>query len=387
MCIRNRRIVMVVALVVSFHLCRTALAGQTPQSITFGAQGGNTFNPDGVSFDVNPLATASSGLPVTYSSLTPGLCTISGATVHTVFNPPAGTTGTTCTIAADQPGNADILPAPQVTRNIAVQAGGSTASLEASAQVFGPTSDSTLFTVRAIGPENVSYENFGTCPTVPPQCASNASGYEECKAWIGSCAGGLPSHLMEASGAVDYLTIHVTTVQAAACGSASGVPANSAPNSGLCNVGTPSPVMGTGPWTWSCVGEGTNNTAGCAAPLHAPVTTTMLTTACMTTFVEGQPFTFAANVIGSEPSGAVTFLQDATTVCPGVPLSGGVASCTIKSLSASGPLSLFALSATYAGDANNGQSTSATLEISVLSLAEVIHRNGFDLDMPHCPME
>ena len=90
---------------------------------------------------------------------------------------------------------------------------------------------------------------------------------------------------------------------------------------------------------------------------------------------------------GAAPSGNVTFLQDSIPVCTSVPLSGGVASCTIGSLSASAPLSLFALSASYGGDANNAQSASTNLEISVLSMAEAIYRNGFEPDTPQCPVE
>lgn len=382
---RNRT-AFVFALVVSFT-GQSAMAGETPQTIVFGAQGANVFNPDGESFDLNPLATASSGLAVTYSSLTQGLCTVSGSAVSIVFSPPPGTTGTTCTIAADQGGDADFAPAPQVTQSISVQSGGSTAFFDATAQVFGPTSDSSFFTVRATGPENLHYGSFGTCPAVPVQCSSSGAGYADCRTWIDDCVGGPPSHLMEGAGAVDYLTIEVTTVEAAACGNANGMPANSAPSAGLCNVGTPSVVFGAGPWTWSCIGDGNDNTASCAAPLNAPATATTLTTACMTTFVEGQPFTFAASVSGATPTGTVTFLQDTTPVCADVPLSSGIASCSTASLSAIGPLSPFALSATYAGDANNAQSTSATLPIWVLSTAEVIHRNGFDLAMPGCPEE
>ncbi len=85
---------------------------QGTQVITFGAQvppsrayvGGSTFA-------LNPIASASSGLAVSYSSLTLAVCTISGSNVTMVR---AGT----CTIAANQSGNASVSPATQVTQSI-----------------------------------------------------------------------------------------------------------------------------------------------------------------------------------------------------------------------------------------------------------------------------
>jgi hypothetical protein len=63
-------------------------------------------------FSVN--ATASSGLPVSFTSLTPTICTVSGNTVTMI------TTGT-CTIQASQAGNASFNPAPPVAQAFAVK--------------------------------------------------------------------------------------------------------------------------------------------------------------------------------------------------------------------------------------------------------------------------
>jgi hypothetical protein len=59
-------------------------------------------------------ATASSGLPVSFASLTPAICTLSGNTVTLL------TTGS-CTIQATQPGNASFNPAPPVAQTFAVK--------------------------------------------------------------------------------------------------------------------------------------------------------------------------------------------------------------------------------------------------------------------------
>jgi hypothetical protein len=63
-------------------------------------------------FSVN--ATASSGLPVSFASLTPAICTVSGNTVTLI------STGT-CSIQAVQAGNASFNPAPPVVRFFAVK--------------------------------------------------------------------------------------------------------------------------------------------------------------------------------------------------------------------------------------------------------------------------
>jgi FG-GAP-like repeat/Putative Ig domain/Beta-propeller repeat len=94
----------------SFTVTRAA------QTITFAPLSNQTL---GVSpFTVT--ATASSGLAVAFASTTSGVCTIP-ANSNTVT---IGGTGT-CTITANQAGNADYAAAPQVTRNFMVE--GSTA--------------------------------------------------------------------------------------------------------------------------------------------------------------------------------------------------------------------------------------------------------------------
>jgi hypothetical protein len=60
-------------------------------------------------------ATASSGLAVTFSSLTPAACSANGTTVTLLA---LGT----CTVAADQPGNGAYAPAPQAAQSFAITA-------------------------------------------------------------------------------------------------------------------------------------------------------------------------------------------------------------------------------------------------------------------------
>jgi hypothetical protein len=80
------------------------------QAITFDAAPVLTYG--GATASVSATGGAS-GQPVIFSSLTSGVCSISGATVTPV-------TAGTCTIAANQAGNGNYSAAPQVTQNITV---------------------------------------------------------------------------------------------------------------------------------------------------------------------------------------------------------------------------------------------------------------------------
>ncbi len=86
-----------------------ASASEVAQTITFGPLANQTYGA--ASFTVS--ATASSGLPVSFASTTPGVCTVAGSTVTLVA---AGT----CTITASQPGDSIYLPAPLVSQSFSV---------------------------------------------------------------------------------------------------------------------------------------------------------------------------------------------------------------------------------------------------------------------------
>jgi len=90
----------------------TSVTPMGEQTITFGAQSGQTYGLDGT-FPIDPLAVASSGLAVTYGSTTAGICTVNGTTVSIVS---AGT----CTLTADQAGDTAWNPAQQVTQSLVI---------------------------------------------------------------------------------------------------------------------------------------------------------------------------------------------------------------------------------------------------------------------------
>jgi hypothetical protein len=121
---------------------------RVPQTITFPIIGNQTFGaPD---FAIS--ATASSGLPVTFSAGPPAVCTVSGSTVHIVG---AGS----CTVNANQAGNASFLPAPQAQRTFQVLQGVITVTATGS-QTYG---GSPSFTPTVSLPAGVSLSGALSC--------------------------------------------------------------------------------------------------------------------------------------------------------------------------------------------------------------------------------
>ena len=90
---------------------QTISIGLTPQTISFPIQPAVAFVQN-ASQSLAP-ATASSGLPVSYSSLTPSVCSVNGTTVTML-------TAGTCTIQASQAGNNIYAAAPSVTQNMSL---------------------------------------------------------------------------------------------------------------------------------------------------------------------------------------------------------------------------------------------------------------------------
>ncbi len=88
-----------------------AIAVKVAQTITFTSTPPNSATVGGAPYTV--VATASSGLPVSFSSATPSVCSLSGLTVSFLA---AGT----CTIDANQTGDAEYSAAPQVQQSFAV---------------------------------------------------------------------------------------------------------------------------------------------------------------------------------------------------------------------------------------------------------------------------
>ncbi len=131
-------------------IAQSITIAQTPQTITFSAQSpaSQTFAPAGT-FALNPLASASSGLAVTYTSSTPAVCSVTGAVVLMI-------SGGTCTVMAAQAGNIIFSAATAVTQSI----------------VLTQIAQSITFAAQA--PATQSYVSGGTFALSPVASASSS---------------------------------------------------------------------------------------------------------------------------------------------------------------------------------------------------------------------
>src|SRR5262249_13883442 len=96
------------------------------QTITFGALSSKTYGDT----DFGLSASASSGLPVSFASLTSSVCTVSSGTVHIV-------TSGTCTIRATQPGDGTYSAAPAVDRGFTVAKAALTVTANNQTRAYG----------------------------------------------------------------------------------------------------------------------------------------------------------------------------------------------------------------------------------------------------------
>lgn len=133
--------------------------------ITAASQTINFANPGTQTFGTTPTltATASSGLAPSFTSSTTGVCTItSGGALSFVM---AGT----CTVAADQAGNANFSAAPQLSQSFAVGQASQTIAFGAAPSVIVGGSGTVSTTGGASGIARVY------ASTTPAACTVNAS--------------------------------------------------------------------------------------------------------------------------------------------------------------------------------------------------------------------
>ncbi|MBC7781035.1 MAG: ExeM/NucH family extracellular endonuclease, partial [Proteobacteria bacterium] len=143
---------------------------QQSQTITFAAL---ADRPLGSSpFPVS--ASASSGLAVSFSTSTSTVCTVNGNTVTLVA---AGT----CTILADQAGNATFAPAPQVSRSFQVSSGQMAQSIDFAA-LAGRTLAESPFAVSATASSGLTVTFSSGSPSV-----CSVSGTTVTLATVGEC--------------------------------------------------------------------------------------------------------------------------------------------------------------------------------------------------------
>ena len=149
---------------------------QASQTITFALP-----NPAQALTSATLAADSSAGLPVTYTSSTPTICSVSGDVVRFL-------TSGSCTIVATQTGNAAYAAAPPVTQSTTVtlasqtitfpalgtQTAGTTATLSASSSSNGTiTFGSTTPSVCTVSGSKASFLTGGTCTLTASVPANN----------------------------------------------------------------------------------------------------------------------------------------------------------------------------------------------------------------------
>lgn len=134
------------------------------QTITFLALPNRTM----VQSPVTASATASSGLPVSFSSLTPAVCTSNGANGQTITLIGAGT----CSVRADQAGSASYNPAPPVTRNFTVSRANQSITF---ATLPNRTLLESPITVSATASSGLSVTFTATTPAICASSGANGS--------------------------------------------------------------------------------------------------------------------------------------------------------------------------------------------------------------------
>jgi hypothetical protein len=125
------------------RVSRSFTVNKGNQAIDFGALTAKTYGD--ADFDVS--ATASSGLPVAFSTTTTTVCTVTGATVHLVA---VGE----CTIDANQAGDSNYNPASQVSQGFTVNPKALTITADDATKTYGDTVTflGTEFTTGALVP-------------------------------------------------------------------------------------------------------------------------------------------------------------------------------------------------------------------------------------------
>ena len=153
-----------------------------------------------------------------------------------------------------------------------------------------------------------------------------------------------------------------------ATGGASGNPIVFTSNSpSVCTVsGSTATIVGAGICSITANQAGNANYAA-AAPVtqtfkvNQAATTTLISSSANSSLL-GQSVTFTASVSPAAAPGSVTFKDGATALCSNVPLTSGIATCTVSFATAGA----HAITAIYNGSTNYAGSTSSVFTVTVI---------------------
>ena len=349
-------------------------------------------------------ATATSGLPVSFSSLTPPVCTTGGADGATVTLVAAGT----CTIAADQAGDIDYAPAPQVTQSFTVSAppSGAPQFTSASSATFVVKSPNS-FGVTATGTPAPALTRSGALPSgVTFTAATGALAGTPAGGTVGTyivtftAANGVAPNATQtftltvvkadqtvAFGALPDLTFGSPSFTLAATATSGLTVTFASLTPSVCTVSTRTVKLvaaGTCTIAANQAGNANYNPAPQAtqsfAVLMAATTVTTIS-ASKEPSVTGQPYAVTVTVTSPSgiPKGSVTVDDGRGGTCTDLTLSStGVASCTMASTSA-GTLTLTAV---YPGSTGHAGSTGTAEHVVNPAVTKAVVTSNADPAFP-----
>lgn len=278
------------------------------QTITFA-------NPGAQNFGTTPTlsATATSGLTVSFTSSTTGVCTITSGGALTFV------TAGTCTIDADQAGNASTNAAPTVSRSFAVNA-----VVPGAPTIGTATAGDTQADVTFTAPINTG----GTAIT-GYTVTSNPGGFT-------GTGGASPITVAGLTNGVSY-TFTVTATNSAGTGAASGASNSITPASPqtitFANPGAQ--TYGTAP-NLSTLGGGASSTSGLTIAFTSSTTgVCTITTGGILTFVTAGTCTINANQAGDSTYLPAPQVSRSFTVNPAVPAAPTIGTATAGDTQAS----------------------------------------------------
>jgi outer membrane protein OmpA-like peptidoglycan-associated protein/phosphodiesterase/alkaline phosphatase D-like protein len=277
----------------------------TAQSITFANPNAKTFSTS--PFNIAP--TASSGLTVTVTSLTPSVCTV-------VAGPPIAvtmvTTGT-CTLQASQAGSVTVAPAANVTQSFVISAAAPTATTNAATSI-GSTGGTINGSVNGSGAATTITFCYSLAATVSGSALQNCIG----GAIAGSPGSTSGSSAISTSAVLTGLTTNTTyyfqVIATAGGSSVYGSVLNFTPNSSGPPVATTySPTRGsssTAKFNGAITVSGSLSTTVkfnyCTSPTTLPVYSSTAAMTCGTTTVT------SVNASTSAITSSTTFASPST---------------------------------------------------------------------------
>ncbi len=292
---------------------------QGTQSISFGAAPTIAVGGSG---SVTAFGGAS-GNPVTFTSLTPLVCSISGALV-------TGATAGTCTIAADQAGNASYTAAAQATQNITVGAGTQTIVFGAAPTVIvggsgsvsangGASNNTILFTsstpgICSISGNVVTGVTVGTCTIAANQ--SGDTNYQAAAQVTQSFSIGIATQTI-VFGAAPTVVVGGSGMVSASGGASNNPVTFTSTTTGTCTV-VGSTVTGVSTGTCTIAANQTGNANYTAAP---QITQNIIIGVAAQTITFGTAPSIAVggngmvSATGGLSGNAVTFTSNTSAVC------------------------------------------------------------------------